>query len=72
MSTDLGNVAGRPNCRPGDQGPGLRDELLLARFYGGVANGPCVQITIDDRFVQLDAAGAKRLVDKIMFSGVLA
>lgn len=26
----------------------------------------------DDRFVQLDADGAKALVDKIMFSGVLS
>ena len=65
MSTDIGAVAGRADDRPWLQGSGLRGEIHVTRFYGG-SSGPCMQLTIGDQFVQLDAEGRAALVEKLL------
>ena len=59
MSTSLGSVMGLDLA---GQGSGIR--VHVTRFYGG-ASGWCLQLTIGDRYVQLDAEGRAALVEKL-------
>lgn len=67
MSTDFGRVAGVDLGAA--MGRGLRREVYVHRFAGG-EHGPCVQLTIDDVFVQLDPEGVRSLISKLLATGV--
>lgn len=56
MSTELGRIEGMDLP---DMGPGLRDNILVTRFFAG-HHGMGHQLTIGGRYVQLDA---QRTVD---------
>jgi hypothetical protein len=62
MSTRLGSVKGRPGAKVEQQGVGLRHEVHVTRFAGGL-DGVCVQLTIHDQYVQLDIRGVASLVE---------
>jgi hypothetical protein len=39
----------------------LHSHLYVSSFYGGTASGRCIQLTVGDQFVQLDAGGCAAL-----------
>lgn len=61
MSTNLGTIEGRRDAVGSEQGKGLRSRLYLTRFFGGKKDGMCLQLTIQESYVQLDAAGIAKL-----------
>lgn len=65
MSTQVGSVRTRRHAGP-EQGPGLRDEIHVNRFAGGL-DGVCSQITIGGLYVQLDMEGRAELVRLLQF-----
>jgi hypothetical protein len=65
MSTDLGFIRGRVHADPDQQGSGLRDGVAVTRFAGGREDGVCVQLTIGDKFAQLDEVGVLDLLDAL-------
>lgn len=69
MSTDFGLINGRPNATH-TQGPGLRGAIHVNRFAGG-PDGPCVQLTIDSVYVQLDSDGARDLIIRLAQTEVI-
>lgn len=65
MSTSFDSTKGRQNADPAAQGPGLAREVHVNRFYGGDADGVCVQVTIGNRYIQLTRAGAYDLIARL-------
>jgi hypothetical protein len=61
MNVSLGSVEGRVDPHPLRQGPGLHSHLYVSSFYGGTTSGRCIQLTVGDQFVQLDAGGCAAL-----------
>jgi hypothetical protein len=70
MSTDFGIVSGRRHGNMDDQGVGLCPELHVNRFAGG-EDGVCVQLTVGDRYVQLDGPGVALLIAKLTATKVV-
>jgi hypothetical protein len=60
MSTEIGVAWGREHADKPSQGSGLTDKAHVTRFSGG-PDGTCVQVTIDDKFVQFDRDGVSRM-----------
>jgi hypothetical protein len=70
MSTGFGKVKGRHEAaHHGDYTVDYgKSEMYVTRFYGGVENGPMLQLTIsgnDKGLIQLTEKEAKRLAKKI-------
>jgi hypothetical protein len=55
VSTELGRIPSIPSSDP------VSPDISVTRFWGG-PHGSCKQLTIDDKFVQLDQQGIDRLV----------
>ena len=66
MSTDLGQIEGRPHAKRSEQGEGLRESLSLTRFWGGDRDGVCIQITLSHEFVQITSWEANLLAETIL------
>lgn len=66
MSTEIGKVNGRYEAKHhADFTVDYeKSEMYVNRFYGGIKNGPMVQLTMstDKPYIQLTKAQAKKLV----------
>ena len=63
MSTNFGFIPSRSNAGISNQGEGLVDRVYMTRFFGGDVDGVCLQITVGDRYVQLDEAGVLGVIE---------
>ena len=61
MSETIGKVVGRVELPDVDSRIYDKQSIKVTSFYGGSTRGPSVQITIDDRYVQLDFNGVRKL-----------
>ena len=64
MSTHIGTVTGRKE-EGGNKNaftPNYSDiELFITRFWGGTKRGRCIQLTIEDSYIQLTEEQVKEL-----------
>lgn len=55
MSTDLATIRSTPSTNAAEP---ISAAMDITSFFGGAERGPCLQVRIDDKYVQLNVSNA--------------